>query len=69
MRVLSQSLMEAGADFSDGVALENAAGRVRIAPEADREAVAISAQAADPARSDELAEGFLGFVKGLEGSF
>ena len=69
MRALSQSLMEAGADFSDGVALENAAGRVRISPAADREALTISAQAADPALSAELAEGFLGFVKGLEGQF
>ena len=69
MRALSQSLMEAGADFSDGVSLENSAGRVRIAPTPDREAVTISAQAADPAKSDELAEGFLGLVKGLEGRF
>lgn len=66
MRALSQSLMEAGADFSDGVALENAMGRVRIAPLPDREAVAISAQAADPANAAELADGFLGLVKGLE---
>ena len=66
MRALSQSLMEAGADFSDGVALENAAGRVRIAPVPDRKAVAISAQAADPAMSAELADGFLGFVKGMD---
>ena len=69
MRALSQSLMEAGADFSDGVSLENSAGRVRIAPTPDREAVTISAQAADPAKSDELAEGFLGLVKGLESRF
>ena len=66
MRVLSQSLMEAGADFSDGVRLENDAGRVRIAPAPDSEAVLIEAQAADPSKSAELAEGFLGLVKGLE---
>ena len=69
MRALSQSLMEAGADFSDGVSLENALGRVRIAPAQDSEAVTISAQAADPAKSAELADGFLGFVKGLEAGF
>ena len=69
MRALSQSLMEAGADFSDGVSLQNAAGRVRICPAPDREAVTISAHAADPSKSAELAEGFLGFVKGLEGQF
>ncbi len=69
MRALSQSLMEAGADFSDGVALENEAGRVRIRPAADREALSISAQAADPSKSGELADGFLSFVKGLESQF
>ena len=67
MRVLSQSLMEAGADFSDGVRLENSVGRVHITPAADSEAVYIRAQAADPSKSDELAQGFLGLVKGLEG--
>ena len=69
MRALSQSLMEAGADFSDGVSLENAMGRVRISPLPDQEAVAISAQSADPANAAELADGFLGFVKGLESGF
>ncbi len=66
MRALSQSLMEAGADFSDGITLENTAGRVHFAPAADREALTISAKAADPARSSALAEDFLGLVKGLE---
>lgn len=66
MRLLSQTLMEAGADFSDGVRLENAAGRVHITPAADSEAVCIHAAAADPSKSNELAEGFLGLVKGLE---
>ena len=69
MRALSQSLMEAGADFSDGIALENEAGRVRICPAPDREALSITAQATDPAKSAALAEGFLGFVKGLESQF
>ena len=66
MRVLSQSLMEAGADCADGVRLENDAGRVHITPAPDSEAVVIDAQAADPSKSAELAEGFLGLVKGLE---
>ena len=66
MRALSQSLMEAGADFSDGVALENAEGRVHISPDADREALTISAQAADPSKSAALADGFLGLIRGLE---
>ena len=66
MRALSQSLMEAGADFSDGVALENAEGCVRISPASDREALTISARAADPSKSAALADGFLGYVKGLE---
>lgn len=66
MRLLSQTLMEAGADFSDGVRLENSVGRVHIMPAPDSEAVVIDAQAADPAKTPELAEGFLGLVKGLE---
>ena len=66
MRTLSQALMEAGADFSDGVTLESGTGRVHIAPSPDREALTISAQAADPAQSASLAEDYLSLVKGLE---
>lgn len=66
MRALSQSLMEAGADFSDGVALTNSEGRVHISPAPDREALTISARAADPSKSAALADGFLGFVRGLD---
>lgn len=66
MRLLSQTLMEAGADFSDGVRLDNDTGHVRIAPAPDAEAVVITAKAADPAASGELALGFLGLVRGLE---
>lgn len=68
MRMVSQALMEAGADFSDGIRLENEAGQVRIMPAADSESVVVSAKAADPSKSAALAEGFLGLVKGLEGS-
>ena len=67
MRLLSQTLMEAGADFSDGVSLRNGDGEIRISAEPDREAVRISAHAADPSKSEELAEGFLGLVRGLDG--
>ena len=66
MRALSQSLMEAGADFSDGLSLDNPFGLVKIAPLPDSEAISITARAADPSMSSELADGFLGFVKGME---
>lgn len=69
MRLVSQALMEAGADYSDGVFLENESGQIRIRPAADSEAVVISAKAADPENSAALAAGFTGLVKGLEGSF
>lgn len=58
MRLISQHLMEAGADFSDGIELHNESGRVHISPSADREAVIISAKADTPRHSEELAEGF-----------
>jgi dTDP-glucose pyrophosphorylase len=43
MRELSCGLMEAGADFSDGLSLDSPGGRVRIAPLPDREAIAVEA--------------------------
>ena len=66
MRALSQMLMEAGAEFGDGLQLQNELGRVQIHPAADDEALVISAQAADPARSDDLVKGFTALVKGLD---
>ena len=68
MRMVSQALMEAGADFSDGIRLENEAGQVRIMPANDSESVVISAKATDPSKSTALAEGFMGLVKGLDSS-
>ena len=66
MRALSQSLMEAGADYTDGLSLDHDTGHVRIAPATDSEAIEIIARAADPSKSAELADGFLGFVKGMD---
>ena len=66
MRLLSQSLMEAGADFSDGLHLENSSGRVHITPDPNSEALLISAQAADPSHSDALAESFQTLIRGLD---
>jgi mannose-1-phosphate guanylyltransferase/phosphomannomutase len=66
MRALSQTLMEAGADFSDGIRLENSAGRVQITPAADGERIIISAQSADPAAAAALADEFTGLARGLD---
>ena len=63
MRLLSQSLMEAGADFSDGLVLRGPGGRVRIAPVPEREALSVTALAPDPAKSEALAENYAGMVR------
>jgi len=59
MRALSCALMEAGADFTDG--LRPPGGGVRIAPLADREALAIEADdPAEAARYEALARRLAG---------
>ena len=63
MRELSQHLMEAGADFSSGLALRGAQGRVHIAPAPDREALLIDADAADPKQSAALIENYVNLMK------
>ena len=65
MRVLSQNLMEAGADFSNGLVLRGPGGQVRIAPVAEREALSVTAQAPDPAKSKALAENYAGMIRRL----
>ena len=44
MRELSQSLMEAGADFSDGITLREGKGKIHIAPSPRGEALFLSAE-------------------------
>ena len=66
MRAMSQLLMEAGADFSDGIRLENSSGRVLITPASDDERVIITAQAADPSQAETLADDFARLAKGLD---
>ena len=66
MRVLSQSLMEAGADFSDGLVLRGPGGSVRIAPVAGREALSVTAQAPDPAKNHALADNYAGLIRRLD---
>ena len=68
MRLLSESLMEAGADFSDGLSLESERGHVRVSPAAENEAVIISASAADPSAADSLAREVSELAKRLDAS-
>ena len=68
MRLLSQSLMEAGADFSDGLTLERASGHVRVTPAPDSEAVIISAGTADPSASAALAQEVSALARRLDGA-
>ena len=66
MRLLSESLMEAGADFSDGLTLDSESGHVRVSPAPDSEAVIISAGTADPAASGALARRVEALARRLE---
>ena len=66
MRLISQSLMEAGADFTDGISLHTAEGRVRIAPAADRESILIDAESENKEKSNALAAKFEGFIRNME---
>ena len=67
MRVLSQTLMEAGADFSDGLRLDTSGGHIHVTPAPDSEALVISASAPDPARASALADSFAALIRGLDG--
>lgn len=66
MRLISQELMEAGADFSDGIKLHDSRGSVHISPSSEREAVIISASSDTPAHSEALAESFKRMLETLE---
>lgn len=63
MRFISQSLMEAGADFSDGVSLCTGSGEVHICPSPERESIIITAEAGSPEKSMELAKKYEQLVK------
>ena len=45
MRALSESLVEFGADFSDGLNIDTGTGKVRISPSADKNAIVVEADA------------------------
>lgn len=63
MRLLSLSLMEAGADFSDGLTLNTREGRVRITPSGEYESIIIRAQGKTPDAAAALAGKMEHFVK------
>jgi len=54
MRALSADLMEAGADFTQGITLPDAPGGLRIAPSPERNAVVVESD--DPATARRYAE-------------
>lgn len=66
MRFISQTLMEAGADFSDGLSLHTGAGEVHICPSAERESIIISAEAGSPEKSMELLKKYEELVKNTD---
>ena len=66
MRRLSQYLMEAGADFSDGLTMQDGSGNVRIAPAADSDDLLISASTPDPAEAGALAKEYRDLARRLD---
>ena len=63
MRLLSMTLMEMGADFSEGLSLSTQEGRVRIAPSEERESLIIRAQGQTSASAAALAGRMECFVR------
>jgi len=66
MRILSQLLMEAGADFSDGIRLNNEYGEVHIHPDPASEALIVDAQSKNPKNSGKLSSEICSLLRGLE---
>ena len=54
MRVLSQTLMEAGADFSDGIRLRTREGEVHISPSDSRESLLVNTRSKSPVDAEAL---------------
>ena len=69
MRYVSQTLMEAGADFSDGIRLDTGKGRVHIAPAPDRESILIDADADSPEGAKALAAQYEALVRDAGAAF
>ncbi len=66
MRSLSASLMDCGAEFSDGLTISSAHCAARIAPDAGESALIVEASADDPAFAGRLAAGLEGLAQSLE---
>lgn len=66
MRLLSEELMEAGADFTDGLTLKQDGGVIKITPEEGSEAVRITAAAENPAAAAPLAMKYSALAKKLD---
>ena len=66
MRIISQQLMEAGADFTDGIRLKNEYGEVHIHPDAAAEALIVDASSKNPRNSAKLSSDICSLLKTLE---
>lgn len=63
MRLVSQSLMEAGADFTGGVTLRSPDGEVHISPDTQSESIIVDARSQDRSRTQKLAEKYEKLVR------
>ena len=65
MRTLSEQLMEAGADFTDGLQLRNHTGKIRIAPSTTVSALQIEADAKTEEAAEHLLSSYATMIKNL----
>lgn len=67
MRALSEHLMEAGADFTDGLRLQLPDGSIRIAPSPSVSALQVEADAADDSTAEHLLSDYGAMIEALLG--
>ncbi len=66
MHLVSQYLMEFGADFSDGISLDTYNGKVHISPSAKNESIYIDVDASEPDTSAAIAQQVEELVKNMD---
>lgn len=67
MRAMSQSLMEAGADFTDGITLTQGRENIHIFPSENSNAIRINISGGEPEQDEKTAEIYENLAKKLSG--
>jgi len=66
MRALSSVMMEAGADFSDGLSLRRAKGNIRVFPAAGESALELRVDSPDRREAYRLGQAMAGLIRRIE---